>query len=1284
MTANEDFLFAQEALAQGFVTDAQVQEALLLQKRMADELKIDERVGVILVKRGWLAEDQARRVHARITPSRGEPGEIHGYRLLEIVGRGAMGTVYRAIHTGLNRTVAIKILRQDLAGDRTQVERLKAEAAMLASLDHPNIVRALDAGESNGFPYVVMEFVDGETLRDRMRREGPLPESVALQIARGIADALERARRMGVVHRDVKPGNVLMTRAGVPKLMDLGLAKGPVDLGLTQHGSTVGTPQYIAPEQAVDPRSADTRSDIYALGATLYAMLTGRPPFDGQTLAEILTKVLYEVPLPVRTLRPGVSAEAGYLVERMMMRDPSLRYQTPALVVADIDKLTGGNSILPKGFSGNWEAYLLKRRWRRISIVVPSTVAAAVALAFAIHGYRSRSEGADARTRVEQALLRHPPYVPDADTRVDVARRLAEVRTLLVTARAYDSISAGEYARRVAEYEIELGRFDALATAEAKAAELEAGGRYREAHDALVAAGARIRGGGPALRALGRAIATVRERSDRALLDARRAAFAVPPRDITDLSTSLDAWLSALDDRYVRATPIANDERATAVPAVDAARDVAQAIASGVHALADERIGERVAGLQLAELRGDVAAARARLQRVRMTTAEDSLRKPRYVGVEALAALLDEPIDARVRALETAVDVAFGVAQAEARAAAARGDPGAALAIYERFAAAAAEGEAFPNHAAAAKAARDELALRAQTAMQRAETAVRDLAAVVASDLMRRDIVAVAARLEAAHARSDVFAPLAPLLETFAPIPAAWDRLYERATAALSSYAVPSPTPKERRIDRIAFVGAADPEKLVEIRGVDAARRTFSYISHRGGFARPEQTRAVADLAIDDLERLSGLTLDVPADALTLALHAFPRLAEFSDDPGVRLDAHRAVRDRFERAGALESPLARHVHRATAELEARVKSLEARATDSYETAERAFSRGQYAEANGVYLELLRPPYKFARVVGEHRDRILEKLSRIRGELKRGVVVLAFNGARVERNGSGASDGLDVSVTHTFDTPEQLRNFSAGWARLVNPAGVRVVTPDATVVDQSLLLLPDSVGEIVRDRPLVLPTFLDPTAEMSMSFRLWPRAPFFLALDLDGVQVGVLSADPQEIAFPPDVPRLDPKEEPPRFNHYGRGRGVRFRLGSDFGDPAKWGWSEENQGRRFVPPQLAKRPKDLLATKWFAFENREREYRVRFVRIPGRGARLEIDGVTVAEDSGEAYKSVRPSGKLQILSYSPCLIDDLELTGRVSVGWLEAMTKIQVPGAVPETPAGTGVVPGRNK
>ena len=130
MTANEDFLFAQEAQALGFVTDAQVQEAFALQRRMSEDLRLDERLGVILVKRGYMAEDQARRVYARIEPKGAAPGQIVGYRLIEVVGRGAMGTVYRAIHLGLNREVALKILRQDLAGDRTQVERLKSAKRM--------------------------------------------------------------------------------------------------------------------------------------------------------------------------------------------------------------------------------------------------------------------------------------------------------------------------------------------------------------------------------------------------------------------------------------------------------------------------------------------------------------------------------------------------------------------------------------------------------------------------------------------------------------------------------------------------------------------------------------------------------------------------------------------------------------------------------------------------------------------------------------------------------------------------------------------------------------------------------------------------------------------------------------------------------------------------------------------------------------------------------------------------------------------------------------------------
>jgi serine/threonine-protein kinase len=430
--SNDDFLFAQEAQALGYVTEAQVEEAFRLQRIMAQDLKIEERLEGILVKRGWLAEDQARRVRTRIEPE-GRKNEIEGYRLLEKLGRGAMGTVYKALHVGLQRIVAIKVLHQDLATDPTQVERLKGEAKLLASLDHPNILRALDAGESNGFPFVVTEYVEGLTLREHLALHGPLPEGDALSITRALADALERARRMGVVHRDVKPGNVLLTRQGQPKLMDLGLAKGPVDLGLTQHGATVGTPQYISPEQAQDPRKADTRSDIYSLGATLYALLTGRPPFEGTTLAEVLTKVLYESPTPPRVLNPKVSAEVGYLIERMMLKDPSLRYHTPAEVVDDIDTILAGRSIMPAGFRGNWEAYLLRRRIRRWSMVGAATLAVALVLGLGVNAWlRQRAES----ERRESASLLVADTLPvvrwgPSDTRESVEDKRERVRDLL-------------------------------------------------------------------------------------------------------------------------------------------------------------------------------------------------------------------------------------------------------------------------------------------------------------------------------------------------------------------------------------------------------------------------------------------------------------------------------------------------------------------------------------------------------------------------------------------------------------------------------------------------------------------------------------------------------------------------------------------------------------------------------------------------------------------------------------------------------------------------------------
>ncbi len=1278
MTANEDFLFAQEALAQGFVTEAQVKEALTLQKRMAEELKIDERVGVILVKRGWLADDQARRVHARISPPKGEPGEIHGYRLLEIVGRGAMGTVYRAIHTGLNRTVAIKILRQDLAGDRTQVERLKAEATTLASLDHPNIVRALDAGESNGFPYFVMEFVEGETLRDRMRREGPIPETVALQITRGLADALERARRMGVVHRDVKPGNVLLTRTGIPKLMDLGLAKGPVDLGLTQHGSTVGTPQYIAPEQAVDPRSADTRSDIYGLGATLYAMLTGQPPFDGQTLAEILTKVLYETPVPVRQLRPEISAETGYLVERMMMRDPSLRYRTPALVVGDIDKLTGGNSILPKDFSGNWEAYLLKRRWRKISILVPSTVAVAVAVAFGVKWVVSQGEGVAAREQVESAAESIPPFPPRAGTRADVEHTLAALAVLSDRAAKYGSDKAADLGRVLANYRDELRRFDEFDVADTKAAPLERAGRFAQAEEELRKAKRQIRNDGPAARHLDERVTAIRARSDAALLEARRTTFAVAPRDLDELQTVLSSWSRRVESEFA-ATVVQKEQGKLARDGVDAATELVAVMRDGMITLSESRVAERIAERKLAALRTDVAGVRDRLERTR-TSREEHLQKggARFVAAVVLDQLLVDPVAARVGALESAVALAWQQEKRQASAKEADGDPVAAGALYAVWAQAASDGGSFVEIAGEARGLRDSLEQQTKSVLERAGTQIADLTQSVANGLRDGRIDRVIELVAEAKARSHEFAPLAAQLASFDRIAPAWDRLYVRALAGISAR---KGVAREKWIKTLTLQ-SGEKETLVDVRSVDEAARSFVIVSNGGGFPHFPRTIAISDVSVADLESLAALALDSPDDALTAAVHAFRRLeVDAETRPYDAQKAFGEVAELLDRASVSESPLSQHVRASLNRLARDAGRLEELAESTYLEAEKKFAQGDSEAADARYHDLLYGKYAPSRFAQARSAGIAEMRERIKTQKDFDVVKRALHGARVVRNGNATSDGRDVTVTIDFNRPDLLLNFTSGWALLRNPGRKSEVTPEIDASDRSLLLLPGSPGEIVRDRPLVMPTFLDAAIESSMSFLYWPTAPFFLALDLDGVQVGILSADPQATPFPLDVPRLDGEKDAPRFNHYGLGRGVRFHLGADFGDPLRFGWTEENQGRRFVPPELKKRPKEMLERKWFAFEARDPNlqlpYRVKFVRTPGRGVRLEVDGTTILDEFGEAYKSIRPSERLQILTYTSCLIDDLQFTGRVSLPWLVKETaRLYPPKLVPVAPGGT--------
>ncbi|MFQ5505894.1 MAG: serine/threonine-protein kinase, partial [Planctomycetota bacterium] len=214
------------------------------------------------------------------------------FEIIDRLGSGAMGTVFKARRRENGELVALKVLRPSLGRNSRYVERLKREAELSERLDHESIIRGFGLGEEAGYHYLVMEFCEGDSLKLLLRAWGSFPEERVLAVGVQIARALAHAHSHGIVHRDVKPGNIIVNEDGLAKLTDLGLAKGERDLTLTSDGATVGTPQYMSPEQATDPSNVDERSDLYSLGATLYHMSTGSPPFDGSSVGNVILKLL--------------------------------------------------------------------------------------------------------------------------------------------------------------------------------------------------------------------------------------------------------------------------------------------------------------------------------------------------------------------------------------------------------------------------------------------------------------------------------------------------------------------------------------------------------------------------------------------------------------------------------------------------------------------------------------------------------------------------------------------------------------------------------------------------------------------------------------------------------------------------------------------------------------------------------------------------------------------------------------------------------------------------------
>jgi serine/threonine-protein kinase len=263
------------------------------------------------------------------------------YRLDARIGQGGMSTVYRAFDLVLERPVAIKLMHRSLASDSDQLERFRREARAVAQLNHPHIVTVIDAGEEpagDGTPYIVLEYVAGETLKDLLRREGALEITQALAYAIEIARALGAAHEQLIVHRDVKPQNVLLTPEGSAKITDFGIARTLTEQGLTMDGRVIGTTDYVSPEQALG-ESVTGQSDIYALGVVLYEMLTGAVPFTGDTPVAVAMRHVREDVPDVQQRRPGVSAATAAVVDRATAKDLARRYPDIPALLADLEEV---------------------------------------------------------------------------------------------------------------------------------------------------------------------------------------------------------------------------------------------------------------------------------------------------------------------------------------------------------------------------------------------------------------------------------------------------------------------------------------------------------------------------------------------------------------------------------------------------------------------------------------------------------------------------------------------------------------------------------------------------------------------------------------------------------------------------------------------------------------------------------------------------------------------------------------------------------------------------------
>jgi tRNA A-37 threonylcarbamoyl transferase component Bud32 len=1231
MSTDDDLLFAEHVVKAGFLTKEEVDESLSVQRRMA-EMGVHDTLRNVLVKRRVLREGDAA-VVARNAGLRSGGEPIPGYTLEARLGSGAMGSVYKAFQKGMKRHVAMKILRRDLTDDPRQVERLQREAALVGKLDHPHIVRGLDSGESDGLVWFVMELVDGETLRERITRLGRIPHDEAVRLTRQVAEALDHAATHGIVHRDVKPGNILVAKDGTPRLTDYGLAKGETDDALTQLDATLGTPQYISPEQARNPRDADIRSDIYSLGATLYAMLTGHPPFAGETMAATLTKVLYERPEPLAKDAPDTPPALAYVVERMMAKDRKHRYQTPAELLHDLRALEEGRLVVPAGFKGDISEFVETRRHRRLWFAGAGLVAAAVALAAVVFVWEQRT--ADERRRDaaahELASLRQLAG-PEAGWNGETVQRMLQ---------GYERIGrdhAGTPAATEALKDVERWTRQSAELQRAQLLALRAGDapsdwpRLLAEIDTLLSEMRDVPDASVARRRLAELRSDVRERRDRHArqesANATAAATAIP--SIADAGTALDSVASALRTKYFgdERSELVDDARTAAAGFREAAVSLDRAFAPY------ERPALKEGGLERGEFR-----TLAALLETTVTAARRDERLPALLAALPPQGTRSGAIDARRDVLHSQLADACATAWEKVRADA---EDKRSRREWESAA------EALAEFAGRAMDSERESALKLRESMLRLHEG--------ADTTVKRDADETAARFFEALGRRD-YAQARETLDMLAPVAASARSasnpaadfvaggtklldLVERLLWAPLRTRLAKGPPFERDLSVRSGQGYL---RYPGIKDVRIADRDLSFTLEGGQIWKG----SIYDLALDDVVFYAGLSPNDPERALVIAA---VRLAEHvpPSDPveGVRVLTDMAPVLDAARGSAALAPMTQRVARLRDELLGKARELvmdiEQRVEQKHRDAITALNSGNYDEAY-QHLQQLLDVKSFWRseYVKAHREEIgKQKESAALGRQQANYAAHFPAGTfRKSADGSGeiffdfesaALASADVRRRHGLvDGRTEVASRPAVVADrpgLVHPDGAQAVP---LVLEHVLAWRPAEGSLEPRDFPVTVDCPFAMRTRISVSFLYRSDTPFFFAVSVGGVTAGVLSA-------PED-----------KYN----GRGISIWNARTLDRPDK------EFEDRYRSSYLAKHVEALRkeGDKRFFYFEPGRTYRVEFVKDE-RKASLWVDGQLRLESDWRPVSGPL-DGKITLTSFSAAEVDDLRITGTLDPEWL---------------------------